>query len=331
MKKFIVSISLMFIFSACAVLIGGVNSFAASASTPVGGSADYKVADISHYKTVSDWSAVKSNLDAVYIKATEGTSVTDSKADSNSTGAQSVALKYGFYHVFWPYANGTSADTENASSQADYFYNIIKQYKYSCVPALDLEYDNGCSSSIIVADVKAFIAEFKKLSGQDIMIYCSPDFTSNLDSSLSEYKFWIANYDTSAPKDTSIWHQYTMWQYTSTGTVTGISGDVDCDHATDGIFLDGDTTQFTVDPNYIVSGTSKSVSVTAALDGGTVIVVSTFANGKQSFKYQAINSSVNTYSIPVDSSAVHSSVYLIKGTFDGETIPDTYGFTQPVD
>ena len=60
------------------------------------------------------------------------------------------------------------------------------------------------------------------------MIYGNPSMVgSELDlSQLSEYAFWLAHY-TSGWQPTSFAYHYDMWQYTSYGSVDGISSRVD--------------------------------------------------------------------------------------------------------
>ncbi len=239
MKRIIISCAMTLVLLMTLITSGGLTAFAAtSAMVPVGGSANIRAADISHWNTVTDWVAVKSNLDAIYIKATEGSSITDPSAAANANGALSVGLTFGFYEVFSPKSNGTNANTTDASAQADYFYNFIKQYPYSCVPVLDLEGNYSLLPSQVTADVKAFATEFKTLSGQSIMIYCDPTTADTyLDSSLVSYRLWLANPGNS-PDDTNVWHKYIMWQNNiTTGTVEGISLNVDLDKATTGIFI----------------------------------------------------------------------------------------------
>jgi len=254
MKKFIVSCTLTLTLSAMAFSSGGLGVSAANATmSPVGGSASLNVADIYHNNTVTDWNVVKSNLDAIYIKATEGSTYTDPNAAVNANGAQSVGLNYGFYDYFWPYAKNSNADVSNAAAQADFFYGFIKNYSYSCIPVLDLEENNGCTAAQIAADADAFIAEFESISGgQDIMIYTNQNFSNlYLDSSFANYKLWFAS-PSSSPSVTNVWSQYTMWQYGS-GNVSGISGKVDIDHATSGILINS-------------GGSTVSYGFTAILD-----------------------------------------------------------------
>jgi lysozyme len=248
MKKFIISCTITLAFSLSVFASGGLGTYAASTTmSPVGGTASLNVADISHWNdmTNTDWSTAKLNLNAIYIKATEGSTITDATADSNAKSAESVGLAFGFYGVLSPKATGANANVTDAVAQADYFYNFINQYSYSCVPILDVEGNYTIlTAAQVTADVQAFSDEFKKLSGQDIMIYCNPTTANKyLTSSLSSYKLWLAN-PGSSPDATNVWNKYTMWQYTNSGSVNGISVKVDLDHATSGIFINSNNGGF---------------------------------------------------------------------------------------
>ena len=61
------------------------------------------------------------------------------------------------------------------------------------------------------------------------MVYASRDwFYNNLEvSRLLNYETWLAHYTGSPEKISNYKYAYTMWQYTSSCSVNGISGNVD--------------------------------------------------------------------------------------------------------
>lgn len=205
------------------------------AATPPAGNASLSVVDLYHGDTVNDWAALRGSVQALYIKATEGTSFTDPKAGSFAGSAQAAGLPYGFYHYLWP-----RADASYGAAQADYFYGRIRNYPYACVPAVDVEESAGLSGTVVSANVRAFAEEFHRLSGQSVMIYAGRNFINHyFDSSLGAYRLWIAQYGVSAPGGNDVFSAYTMWQYTNSLQVAGISQPVDGNLATNGIFLSG--------------------------------------------------------------------------------------------
>ncbi len=333
--------------TACSFAGGFSVSAASTGMSPVDTNSNLRVADISHWNNVNNWDTAASNLDAIYIKATGGMTITDANFINNAESSESVHLKYGFYHYLYPYA-----DITVDKQQADRFYDSIKDYNYECIPVLDIEETNEAdnmsplSKAQITNAVKAFIDEFKSISGQDIMIYSSTNFiNSYLDSSLSTYKLWISYPDGASPKDTNVWHQWTMWQYAGDGvgfpkgSVAGVDGVVDLNRASNGIFLtnsgsgsgtgSGDAYSLVVDKNYTAG--SKSFSATASLDGGSMMMVTTLSTGEQVFSYQPLTAAPQTFTISVNDKAVSTAVYLVKGPFTtGSGVPVTYGLTQYV-
>ena len=271
------------------LLIHSADLAASSPGTmPSYGAANLKVADISQYNdavnTNSDdinFAVLKTQVDAVYIRAfgNSGTGIyIDMQATRYAKAAQAAGLKFGFYLFYIP-----TADLENSRSQARSYYNFIKDFGYSCIPALDVEDNrNNLTKAQLAAAVKAFADEFKSLSRLDLMVYSYPDFISNnFDTTFnwSAYKLWIAHYNVSLPMEGISqtwmpsskwsWSYWDMWQYTSKGTLSSIpnssGGSLDLSHATDNILLAPPTSaEITslVFPDNITAGKSFSAQIT---------------------------------------------------------------------
>lgn len=196
-----------------------------------------RVVDISHHNTVTDWAALKGYADGLYLKATEGSQFTDPMVDKYAKGAAKMGIPFGFYHYFQP-----SASTKYVKAQADHFYSTIKKYSYKFVPVLDIEEVNGLTESQMISSVKVFLKEFKKVANQRLMFYCSPAFANEhlSDKSFSAYPLWIANYNVNAPRRAMVWSAFDVWQYNTGIPVPGLDGQVDCNIATEDIFLNKD-------------------------------------------------------------------------------------------
>lgn len=84
----------------------------------------------------------------------------------------------------------------------------------------------GTSKEQATANALTFM-EAMEDAGYEAMNYSSPSFvaTSYDVSKLVDYDFWLAHYTTR----TTYTGDYSYWQYSSTGHVDGISGNVDCD------------------------------------------------------------------------------------------------------
>jgi len=187
----------------------------------------YKGIDISHYNGDINFAKVKAaGIQAAYIKATEGTTYVDNYLEINYKGAKNAGLKTGFYHFL--------VGTSSPETQARNFYNNIKDKQSDLKPVLDVE-----QGGFDVMDYTIrFIAEFKKLSNMDVCIYTYSDFIRNLDSRLSNYSLWEANYykSTSNIPSNNIWTSRAGHQYTDKGIIDGINGNVDLNEFTQDIF-----------------------------------------------------------------------------------------------
>ena len=186
--------------------------------------------DVSLHNGNINWSAVKnSGVEVVIIKATEGVDYVDNMVNQHYNGAKSVGLNIGFYHFM--------SEKTSPTRQAEDFYNCIKDKSYNVIPCLDIEVNNyGRSTAEITDRCLEFLNRFKELSGIDCMIYTGTYFgIDNLDGRIKGYKGWIAHYGVNQPMETGF--PLVGHQYTETGHVNGIGGNVDMNNFNEGIFL----------------------------------------------------------------------------------------------
>ena len=175
--------------------------------------------DISSYQGNNiDFNAVKADgIDAVIVKATEDTAYTNMYFDSQTQGTLNAGLKLGFYHFF----------RGNGIAEADYFCNVIEPYKdrMEIKPVIDVEVPlNDINNQVL-----AFINRVKERLGLDCLIYSGAYFVGDnlTDTRLLSYGLWVAHYYVATPSMRGIWNSYVGHQYSSTGSVSGISGNVD--------------------------------------------------------------------------------------------------------
>src|SRR5258708_23257617 len=95
----------------------------------------------------------------------------------------------------------------------------------------------GLSPSQMVNWISHFVAEAQKKTGQPPIIYTTAGWwgtcTGN-STAFSADPLWVAAYASNAPPLPAGWNDWTFWQYTSSGTVSGITGAVDPDYFTAG-------------------------------------------------------------------------------------------------
>ena len=209
------------------VIQGAKYNFASDGSLVQGSNGAMGI-DVSKWNGTIDWSAVKnSGVNYVIIRcgyrgSSEGSLIEDPKFTANIKGATAAGLKVGIY--FFTQA----IDEREAVEEASMVLNQVKNYTISYPIFLDVESSGGRADSISketrTAVCKAFCQTIQS-EGYTAGIYANKTWLdSKIDvSALSAYKIWLAQY-ASTP---SYAGRYDLWQYRSTGKVSGISGDVD--------------------------------------------------------------------------------------------------------
>lgn len=193
------------------------------------------VIDVSEFQSAIDWDKVKADgIQGVIVRcgyrgAEKGTLNEDSMFLKHIKGAYKAGLKVGTYM----FTEGINAD--EGREEARY---AIKMLKKADVPisypiAVDSEAVNVSKErarNLSVAKRTSVIKGFCKeiiAQGYEPMIYASTSWLNNkLDMSKLPYDVWVAQYASSCDYK----GKYVMWQYTSTGKVSGVKGDVDKSH-----------------------------------------------------------------------------------------------------
>ncbi|MBK1810574.1 hypothetical protein JHL18_07985 [Clostridium sp. YIM B02505] len=184
----------------------------------------YKGIDISNYQTNVDYARVKnSGIQAAYLKASEGVTYKDTMMATHYHGLKAQGILVGFYHFF------RARSVENAIDQANFFVEATKGYsvdlKYTC----DVETTEGLDKNLLSSCVRTFIDRVKELTGVECIVYTGSYFSkNNLTEILKGTQLWLAHYTNGTPSwNTNIWDTWSGWQYTSSGSVSGIFGGVD--------------------------------------------------------------------------------------------------------
>jgi GH25 family lysozyme M1 (1,4-beta-N-acetylmuramidase) len=183
--------------------------------------------DVSHWQGTIAWTQVENaGVQFAFMKATEGTGYTDTMLARNWAATEQVGIYRGAYHFARP-------SVGSAPAQARYFVSKVGSFKEHGVlpPVLDLEVTGGLGPSALRTWVSTWLTTVEDLTGRTPILYFSPSFwETNLGNStaFSRYPLWIAHYTTaSAPRVPGGWSTWTFWQRTSSGRVSGISGNVD--------------------------------------------------------------------------------------------------------
>ena len=190
---------------------------------------NWNAIDLSVWNDVVSWSKIAQNTDAVILRIGYRGTVNraikeDTKFLENYKNATEQSLPVGCYF----FSNALNA--EEAIEEADFVVNRLKSNgcKLSMPVYIDMETDAQAelSASACTEIANAFCRRIKEL-GYYPGIYCSSWFAGNeiYYSELADFTFWIAEYNPTC----SFTGSYGMWQYSKTGTVPGIDGNVDLD------------------------------------------------------------------------------------------------------
>lgn len=180
-----------------------------------------KVIDVSYHNGKIDWAKVKaSGVDGAIIRCGFGSNMSsqdDTQWKRNADECTRLGIPFGTY--LYSYANTES----KARSEAEHVLRLVKGYKLSYPVYYDLE-EAGTQSGA-VNRMKIF-AEIIENAGYWVGVYCNKSWWDNTLKSLGDrYTKWIARYNSTLGMD-----GVDMWQYTSSGSVSGISGRVDMNH-----------------------------------------------------------------------------------------------------
>lgn len=194
----------------------------------------YQGIDVSEWQGRINFKEVaESGIEVVYIRASEGTSYIDPYFMDNYRGAKENGIRVGFYHFL------TATTTEEAEREAKFFVSNIKGLEPDCKLAMDFEVFNGLGREEINRISKVFLEKVEELSGKECVIYSDASNARDVfDEELAKkYPIWVADYFVDEPANNGKWDSWVGFQYSDKGRIKGISGNVDRDRFTGGIFL----------------------------------------------------------------------------------------------
>lgn len=183
--------------------------------------------DVSHHQGEIDWQAVADSgvefalIRLGYRTLEEGQLRVDDRVEENLEKARAAGLKIGAYF----YSQAISV--EEARAEAAYALQILNSRELDLPLVFDweLETRNAGMEKELVSRCAIAFCQAVEQAGYQSMIYFNTHQAQNLmDMQLLEaYPWWLAMYDVSAPFPCRM----DVWQYTCTGRIPGIEGDVD--------------------------------------------------------------------------------------------------------
>jgi uncharacterized protein YjdB len=204
-------------------------SYTASCAVTVK-NASIKGIDVSKWQGTINWALVKGDgIQFAMIRSSYGDGTSnylnngvDPMFETNYAAAKANGVEVGAYH----YSHATTV--EEATTEANFFISRLKGKQFGYPVCVDLE--DATQSTLdkeTLTDIAITYLSILRQAGYYPMIYCNKSwFTTELDDiRLVSYDHWLAQW---APSIT-----YTgtvgIWQYSSTGSVDGITGNVDLD------------------------------------------------------------------------------------------------------
>jgi GH25 family lysozyme M1 (1,4-beta-N-acetylmuramidase) len=188
--------------------------------------------DVSHYQGTINWASVHSaGIQFAYIKATEGTTYKDPQFNTDYLDAYNNGVIRGAYHFARP-------DLSTGASQATYFAGHGGAWSADnlTLPGM-LDLEGGCygkSAASMQSWILDFYTTYKSKTGRDVVIYTSASWwnscTGGWSGMSARSPLFVAHWTTAAsPSIPTGFPYWTLWQYTDSGSVSGISGAVDRD------------------------------------------------------------------------------------------------------
>ncbi len=203
---------------------------------------DYEIVnglDISYYQKNVDFEKLKAaGVDFLFLRAgfrgygSKGTLNKDTTFDAYAKGAIEAGIDVGVYFY------SQAITVKEAQEEADYTMSIIKDYDITMPVMFDFEYANGgrlekakLSNSAHTEICLAYCQRVEN-EGYTSGVYANHSMLLNdlNDEEIAkDYMIWLANYNTAPKYNSKLYEQeYSYWQYTSSGSVDGIDGRVDC-------------------------------------------------------------------------------------------------------
>lgn len=194
---------------------------------------DYRLGvDVSFYQGDIDWEKVKAaGYDFAIIRlgyrgyGEEGNIHLDEKYESNIKNAAAAGLDVGVYFF------AQAVNEKEALEEARFVLEHLKDYELELPVVYDPEYITGdesrtqdVSGEQFTKNAKAFCKKIED-GGYDAMIYSNmlwEAYEFDL-AELADYPVWYADYR-KAPQTP---YHFRFWQYTDSGQVDGIQGNVD--------------------------------------------------------------------------------------------------------
>jgi lysozyme len=183
--------------------------------------------DAARFQNEIDWRRVaRSGIKFAFLKATEGGDLLDPSFRTNWRKSKRAGVARGAYHFYY--------FCTSPQVQARWFIRNVPKSRGALPPVLDMEWNplsptcqrrpNGAT---VRKEMKVWLDLVERHYGQRPLIYTTPGFYKDTGlSRLKGYEFWLRS-TAKTPREAFPGQSWRFWQFTATGTIPGIDGDVD--------------------------------------------------------------------------------------------------------
>jgi lysozyme len=239
------------------VLLAALACAAPALLIPPGASAGTRALgiDVSRFQKTIDWPSVAgAGIRFAFVQASRGSGADctvkpqqcgpDPYFAANRASAEALGIRVGAYHRAFATGSTIEAARADALAESDVFLAAVGSlHSGELVPVLDVETPfTGMTSTTLRAWIRLFVKRVNKRLGRKPMIYTNATSwaaTGNTrEFAKAKYPLWVAEYGVSRPSvPAGNWagHGYSVWQYSSSGSVPGINGKVDLDRLGTGL------------------------------------------------------------------------------------------------
>jgi lysozyme len=183
--------------------------------------------DVARYQGAIDWATARgAGVNFAFIKATEGGDRVDAMFAEHWAGARAAGVLRGAYHFFY--------FCTPAAQQAAWFIANVPRERGMLPPVVDLEWNPQSPTctyrpppEVVRAEAQAFMDILEAHYGQRPVIYTDPAFFERNELvRFAGEEVWLRS-TSDYPTDRYGVQGWTFWQYSATGLVPGIRGEVD--------------------------------------------------------------------------------------------------------
>ena len=184
--------------------------------------------DVSEHNGTINWDAVKNSgqVDFAILRVGYGDDYSyqdDKQWARNVSECERLGIPYGVY--IYSYATSWS----QLNSEVSHVKRLLKGHNPSYPVYIDMEDDStiGLGRNTLTQFAKSFCDQINS-AGYTAGVYANLNWWNNYlyASQLDNYERWVAQYNSSC------WYEgdYSLWQHSSSGSVPGISGNVDMNY-----------------------------------------------------------------------------------------------------